>query len=109
MGGGVCPAARALAEEMARAYLAACGGEDECGAEVFVPLVQMLMPAAELVTETRALAEQISARLDVQAEMLAAQVAEDADRAGELDAPPVLADEYGYAGVDARKEAPGHG
>ena len=64
---GECPAARDLAERMACGYVAALGYAAAPGDAIAEPFVGMFLPAAEVITETRALAEEFAAQVNAHA------------------------------------------
>jgi hypothetical protein len=95
---GESPGARDLAERMACSYLAALGYAAAPGDAIAEPFARMLLPAAEIVTETQARAEELGAQLNAHVRVLADLLLERAAERGELDDPlwpdVVLADEY---------------
>jgi hypothetical protein len=95
---GESPNARDLARRMAVQYLAALGYAAAPGDALAEPLARMFLPAAQVVTETQARAEELGAMLSAHTRVLAELLFERAAERGELDDPlwpdVVLADEY---------------
>jgi hypothetical protein len=83
---GESPDAQDLARRMAVQYLAALGYAAAPGDALAEPLARMFLPAAQAVTETQAMAEELSARLDAYAGALAEVLLRDAEDRGDLDA-----------------------
>jgi hypothetical protein len=83
---GYSPAARDLAERMACSYLAALGYAAAPGDAIARPFARMFLPAAQAISETQAMADELAARLDAYAGALAELLLRDAEERGDLDA-----------------------
>lgn len=83
---GHSPAARDLADRIAYSYLAALGYAAAPGDAIAEPFARMFFPAAQAITETQAMAEELGARLDAYAGALAEVLLRDAEERGDLDA-----------------------
>jgi hypothetical protein len=81
-----CPAALDLAERMACSYLAALGYAVAPGDALAEPFARMFLPAAQAISETQAMADELAARLDAYAGALAELLLRDAEERGDLDA-----------------------